>query len=152
MKPLFALFVLLLATGNAALAQSTPAPGHARAAEELLSLMDMKRMLKRTSDAMLESQMRQSPHLAPFEDLMREFMDTHLRWESMKGDYVRLYTDLFSERELRDLVAFYRTPLGRKLIETTPELTVRTADITHRHLQQHMPELQQKIIDRMQNQ
>jgi uncharacterized protein len=150
MKSLLAFFALLFALCNIAFAQTAPAPGHARAAEELLSLMEMNRMLKRTSDAMLESQIQQTPHLAQFEDLMRQFMDTHLRWETMKPEYIRLYTDLFSERELRDLTAFYRSPLGRKLIETTPELTVRTANITHRHLQQHMPELQQKIMERMQ--
>ena len=32
----------------------------------------------------------------------------------------RLYADRFSEQELKDLLAFYKSPLGKKLIDAEP--------------------------------
>jgi hypothetical protein len=33
----------------------------------------------------------------------------------------KVYADLFSEQELKDLVTFYKTPLGQKLLSTEPQ-------------------------------
>lgn len=39
----------------------------------------------------------------------------------------QVYADTFDEQELRDLLAFYHSPLGRKLIERQPDLSRRAA-------------------------
>jgi hypothetical protein len=42
--------------------------------------------------------------------------------EIIEAVYPPLYDKYFSDEELRQLVAFYRTPVGRKSIEVTPSL------------------------------
>ena len=42
--------------------------------------------------------------------------------ESVRGKYVQAYTDAFSANELRDLIAFYRSPAGQALVKKLPAL------------------------------
>ena len=49
---------------------------------------------------------------------------------------VALYTDAFSEAELKELLAFYQTPVGRKVLEQMPQLMAHSAQLTQARLQQ----------------
>ena len=52
-----------------------------------------------------------------------------------------LYTDAFSEAELKELLAFYQTPVGRKVLEQMPQLMAHSAQLTQARLQQAVPEV-----------
>ena len=54
---------------------------------------------------------------------------------------VQIYAEAFSESEVRELIAFYRTPIGRKLVERTPALTRGIADVMNRIVLEHQTEL-----------
>lgn len=54
---------------------------------------------------------------------------------------VALYTDAFSEAELKELLAFYQTPVGRKVLEQMPQLMAHSAQLTQARLQQAVPEV-----------
>src|SRR5204863_5177158 len=45
----------------------------------------------------------------------------HFRDLKTANEMVRLYTTDFTEQELKDLVAFYKTPLGKKVLEQEPK-------------------------------
>jgi uncharacterized protein len=62
-------------------------------------------------------------------------------WKAMEPDFVKLYSDAYSENELDGILAFYRTPAGRAMLAKTPELTKRSIAIS----QQRMAELTPKI-------
>jgi hypothetical protein len=40
----------------------------------------------------------------------------------LQQELIRLYTQFFTEQELKDAVAFYKTPLGRKLLSEEPKV------------------------------
>ena len=54
---------------------------------------------------------------------------------------VALYTDAFTEAELKELLAFYQTPVGRKVLEQMPQLMAHSAQLTQARLQQVVPEV-----------
>jgi len=54
---------------------------------------------------------------------------------------VALYTDAFSEAELKELLAFYQTPVGRKVLEQMPQLMAHSAQLTQERLQKAVPEV-----------
>jgi uncharacterized protein len=147
MKTLLIAAALLCGFASPALAQ--PAPSHARAAEELLELMDMKSQMQQAMDVMMKAQTEGNPMLAQFEDVMREFLNKYLAWEQIKPEYVRLYTEVYTEDDLRGLIAFYRTPLGQKVLAATPQVMQRGAEISQRRVQEHLPELTSAILQRM---
>ncbi len=127
-----------------------PTPARLAAAEQLVNGIDMERNYQRTMEAMIQSQMRQNPMMAQFETTMRAFFNKYLDWAAVKPDLVRVYALTYTEDEMRQLGAFYQTPLGKRLLESTPEVAARSAEITQRRVMEHMPELQQRIMQQMQ--
>lgn len=152
MKKLVSLAACALAVGLArpARAQEEPTPARLAAAEAMISSVDMEHPYARTMDAMIKSQVAQNPMLSQFEDVMRRFFDQYLSWQVVRPDLVRVYALTYTEDELRQLTAFYQTPLGRRLLETMPEVSRRSTEFTQRRVMEHMPELQQQIMQRMQ--
>ena len=44
-------------------------------------------------------------------------LDRAIGWDKIKPELIRLYTTNFTESELKDLNAFYQSPLGKKVLE-----------------------------------
>jgi uncharacterized protein len=118
---------------------------HRAAAESLLNLMDMEKMMSQSVDQMLQIQIKQNPSLAQYETQMRTFLNKYLSWAGMKDDMLNIYTTEFTEDELKQLTAFYQTPLGKKTVQKMPALMQKGAEISQKRLQEHLPELQAAI-------
>jgi hypothetical protein len=153
MKKLLLLAALALAARPAAAQQASPAPGasHVQAAEQLLVASNAENAMRRGMQRMIDVQAEQNPVLASMRDILEDFYARHMGWEQMKPEMVRVYTSTFSESEIRELTAFYRTEIGRKMAERMPEIMARSTEMSQRILQEHMPELTQKIMARMQS-
>lgn len=148
MKRILLTLVLTLLCAAPALAQ-TPSPARMQAAAQLVDVMDMEKNLRETTDALIEQQMEQNPVMAQFEDIMRDFMARALNWSELRDDYVRMYAEVYTESELRQLRDLYRTPLGQRLLSTLPTVAAKSSEISNRRLQKHLPEMQQQIMQRM---
>jgi hypothetical protein len=85
---------------------------------------------------------RERPVVAPLEDVFRGWYDGVIsRWDR-EGEMAQFYMAAFSEQELRDLLAFYRTPAGKKMIEKLPELVRKEAQRSESFSDEHRPELE----------
>lgn len=68
-------------------------------------------------------------------------------WDKLKPDMVKLYTSNFSEAELRDLLAFYQSPLGQKVLDKMPMLTAQSAQLTQGKLETAVPQVNKLLAD-----
>ncbi len=118
---------------------------HRAAAEALLNLMDMEKLMGQSVDQMLQMQVQQNPAIAAYQTQMKAFLGKYMSWASMKDDLVKIYTSEFTEPELKELTAFYQTPLGRKTVQKMPALLQKGAEIAQKRVQEHLPELQAAI-------
>jgi hypothetical protein len=118
---------------------------HHATAESLLTMMDMDKVMSQSVDQMLQMQVKQNPAIAPFEQQMKAFLNKYMSWASMKEDMVKLYQAEFTEPELKELIAFYQTPVGKKTIQKMPQLLSKGAEIGQTRIQEHLPELQAAI-------
>ncbi len=116
-----------------------------KAAESLLNLMGMEKLLGQSVDQMLAMQVQQNPAIAPYQAQMKTFLSKYMSWPSLKDDMVKIYTEEFTEQELNDLNKFYQTPLGKKTVEKMPALMAKGAAMGQQRVQQHLPELQAAI-------
>lgn len=66
-------------------------------------------------------------------DIMKKMMDT---------DMVDIYDKYFTEQEINDFTAFYKTPAGQKMLKVLPEIQ---KEIMTLMMQKYMPEMQSKI-------
>lgn len=56
----------------------------------------------------------------------REIIEKYMRWENVKQSYISIYSDIYSDEELKALIKFYHTPLGKKVRDNMIELSQKT--------------------------
>jgi len=144
MKSLISL-VIIASAFFAPLAARADEASHRKATEALLSLMDMESLLSQSIDQMLQLQVQQNPTIAPYQSEMKAFFAKYMSWASLKNDMVNLYMAEFTEPELKELAAFYQTPVGKKTVQRMPVLMTKGAELGQRRVQEHLPELQAAI-------
>lgn len=135
--------ISLWAAATPALAQS---PAQLAAAEDMLVAMDGRAQYEAALVSTLDTQLAADPSLMPYRDVMLGFFQDFVSWEKVRGDYARVYAERFSEPELRELAAFYRTPLGRRFAEESVEVGGELALINMRIVEANEGELIRRIV------
>ena len=134
----------LVALSRPGLAQDTSAT-HREAAKQFLTVTHLREVTGRSTDAIIKSQLEQMPQLKPYEGLMRTFMKEQMDWNVLEPEFTRIYAEVFTEKELRDITAFYQTPLGQLMLSKVPMVITKTNEFTQRRLQAGLPVLQQRL-------
>jgi hypothetical protein len=99
-------------------------------------------------DTLLAAQLRARPDLKQYEDVMRAFFSKYMSWESLRDKYVAIYMAEFTEADMRAMLDFYKTEVGKKAIEKVPVLLAMGAEIGRSVAQDHMAELNEAIHKR----
>jgi hypothetical protein len=138
--PAVPMLVAALLTPALVHAQSEP-PATQAVVEQFVEIAHLNELFDNSIETMLKAQIQQSPELAPYEDIMRDFLKKYMSFESVKPDLVKLYQSSFSDADLLATIAFYRTPAGQRLLSKTPELMAGGAAIGEQRVKDHLPEL-----------
>jgi uncharacterized protein len=116
-----------LASAGAARAQGpAPTPAAVAAAKELVSLKGGAAMfdplipgvIESVKNAFVPTNPQLTPQLNEVANLLRKEYDA--KRAEILNEVSKIYAQHFTEQELRDLVAFYKTPLGHKMITEEP--------------------------------
>ena len=67
----------------------------------------------------------------------------------LRAKTVEIYNRNFTQQELKDLAAFYRTPLGKKALETLPTITGEVTMLSQKIAQRHIGVFQNALTDIM---
>ena len=143
---LLAIPLLLLAHGLLGAEQEMSS--HDAAIVELLSLTKTEQTMLGAIRAVVDAQAQANPALAPYRDVLLQWAARYMTWDAILPDLLKLYRETFTEAEVRELIAFYRTPTGQKSVEKLPELMERGAEIGMALAQAHQAELEQMIAQR----
>jgi hypothetical protein len=76
-------------------------------------------------------------------DLIRASMS----WKALEPEFVKMYSDAYSEEEMDGILAFYRTSAGRAMLAKTPELTEKSITISQQRMAAISPKIQ-VLIDK----
>ncbi len=121
---------------------ATPnAAASAAAAQDLFKAMKLQENLSETANAMIDSEIGRNPGLTPYREVMVQWLKKYMTWDAMLPELTKMYTDTFSEAELKQMAAFYGSPAGQKSLEKLPELMQRTAMAGAKLSQPHSDEL-----------
>ena len=118
---------------------------HRKAAENLLIVTNVDKSLPKIVEQVLASQLQQNPQLTPYREVIQRFLNKYMHWESLKEDVMTAYTQEFTEPELKQLTAFYKTLLGQKAVEKMPKLLFIGGQIGMRRVQANEAEFRQMI-------
>lgn len=140
---LLPLAALLLATGPVhAMADDA---SHQAAVTRLFELTAMQQKIEESVDSVLALQLAQNPALREHESVVREFLERHIGWSSMKDALTDMYLKEFTEQELDEMNAFYASSTGRKVIERLPVLVQMRNQLASMRLQKNIGELEYEI-------
>ncbi|MGI4884646.1 MAG: DUF2059 domain-containing protein [Janthinobacterium lividum] len=156
--PIFSFLLLAFAAVRPVQAQSSTvasvpasavAPKHLQAALDLLNEVYPADSFNKLIDQILEAQLKQHAELKQVEPEMRAFFTKYMGWETLRPDLAVVYTREFTEPELREITRIYQTPIGRKMLTSLPRLVQSGMEIGQSRVQEHLPELQQMIKDKL---
>jgi len=121
---------------------------HLRATEDLLAIMNIENILNQSIEKMVNYQIAKNPKIASYKDLITNFYKKYSGWNVIKDDIIAMYKDTFREREINDLIKFYRSDTGQKALSNIPSLMVQSIALGQRNIQKNIPELQKEIEKR----
>jgi hypothetical protein len=133
-----------------AFAQAQPTPGAVAAARELLTLRGtlepFDRLLSGAVETAKNALLPTNPQLSKELNEVAAILHQNVRpmRETLHNDMSTTYAKHFTEKELKDLLAFYKTPLGKKYAIEEP---IAVQDIL-RHAQQLAGSLSEDMLIR----
>jgi len=116
-------------------------------AEILLNTAGVAASLEQSIEQMLQFHIQQNADLLPYKGVMQDFFSQYMGYESLKPDLIKLYTDAFTEAELKDINAFYSTTTGQKTLQAIPQLMVQGAQLGAQRVQDNLQELDAMIAN-----
>lgn len=141
MKKLSIILVLFLAINVFAKENNS----HEQAAQKLFASMEMEKTMSLTIEKMLDMQIKGNPALAPYRKTLSDFLKKYMSWESIQDKMLKLYVDSFTEKEIGQLVKFYKSKLGKKVIRVLPDLSMKASEIGQNQVKANMSELIQML-------
>jgi hypothetical protein len=86
--------------------------------------------------------------LAKAREIQNKVLDlvkARISWEKMRPQYVKLYSETFSDEEISGMLGFYQSPAGRAMLAKMPTLTTKIMEVAQGEMKDVMPELQRII-------
>jgi hypothetical protein len=74
-----------------------------------------------------------------------DWLTNDIKWEELKPLLVNLYIQEFSEKELTELIAFYQSPIGKKMVEKQPLLMQKASQVGQTYATSKQESLQTKM-------
>jgi hypothetical protein len=140
-------FLICLALKAQTPATATITPAHVKAAEDLLIASGAGELLKANISTMVKQASANVPDdkKAKFTEIVTAFMNKYMNWDMLKDQMAAMYAQEFTLKELKDLAAFYQSPLGKKLNLKQPVLFQKGAQLGQQAVAAHQSELQQTL-------
>ena len=121
-----ALGLVLAGVPAKAQTQAQPSPGAIAAAKEILAMKHANAMyaaavptlVERTKEQLVESNLNYQKDLNEVAVIVAQKMAG--REKEIGDGMAQVYCNEFTDKELADIVAFYKTPLGQKLLASEP--------------------------------
>ncbi|MCE1189828.1 MAG: DUF2059 domain-containing protein [Ignavibacteria bacterium] len=148
MKKSFAITALMLILVTNCFAQSE---SHRKAAEKYLSISKFEKVYQAIADnidSTLASQFENLDFTAEQDSISKEYRKKTydivvktLQAPELLKSMVDLYVQMYSEKEINDLIIFYNTKTGKRIIDSQEELSKKSVEILVKHLETAKPEL-----------
>jgi hypothetical protein len=126
----------LLAFCAAAVFAAEPTASHRAAAIEYLEAKGTPQLLDNTCRTILAKQIAIQPQLAEHREKLLAFYRRALGFEALKDDLAAIYAREYTEEELRELIRFYRSPVGKKSVAVEEKLVPEFAALLERKIRE----------------
>jgi len=130
-----------------------PTPGQIQTAVELLELTGTRKAMEQGFNAGIAPALQQFRNagvppegLKEISDTIQAFFNETFKWDDVKGELAVMYCDEYTEAEMKELIVFYKTPIGQKSVEKMPILMQRGAEWGMKRSTAKSTELQKRLM------
>jgi hypothetical protein len=150
MKKLIIFFILILGFSQISFSQDKPAD-----LKRLFTLMNTDKMIDAMMNNIIPMLKKQANDQIQGTDAKEkfdkyiEFMMNETKELSKKlinEEMVQIYDNHFTHEEIKDLISFYESSTGQKMLEVTPEIS---KDLINAMSEKYMPEFQAKLTKKL---
>jgi len=68
-----------------------------------------------------------------------------ISYDKMEKEYLELYTSVYTTEELKGIVKFYKSPVGKSMLQKQPIIIKKIMEISQNKMKILMPELQSMV-------
>lgn len=125
---------------------------HRQACEDLMKLFNIDKMLVpvfKQVAKMQEDRIAKMQIPDDMKDVSKKYLDRinelvmkNMSWKELKDDVVRIYMEVFTETEIRELLGFYESPIGKKFVQKSPELALKVVNMSQARTMKILPEIE----------
>jgi len=108
---------------------------------ELVDALGGKAQLTELHDRVIANLVMADPALGEYRATIQLWAQQYLSWDAMREEMAALYRKYFTAEELSDMLAFYGSGTGRKVVLLTPTLLSEGSEIGARLTRAHKDEL-----------
>ena len=144
-------YLLLLLLAAAPLARADEA-SHKAVATQFVDISEVPKAMRAAVmgfvNPMLERLVQQGMPAVAVDEMKQaitSWYDEEIKWQDLKPQMVELYTQEFTEPELKEMLAFYQSPTGRKALAVMPAIMQQMAKIQQAYFQGKQQSLNNKI-------
>jgi hypothetical protein len=81
--------------------------------------------------------------------VVNQYLSDQARADELTSELAPIYEKIFSPAEIKELIAFYGSPVGRKLAASLPEITAQSAQVGQAWATKIMPGLRSEVLGRL---
>ena len=122
--------------------------GDLPAVDELLRTIRVEQQMRAATDALADLMIRANPALEPYRDVLVDWAHETMTWEALVPELREIYSSAFTETEMREMIRFYRSPTGQKVLDQSPGLMQRSLAAGSKLGELHRDELRERIVER----
>ena len=89
----------------------------------------------------------QQKQVADFQTKITTLVSDSVGWKVMQPDFVKLYSDTYTEPEIDGILSFYKSPVGQSMLAKAPELSQKSQEIARQRMATIQPQLRQAVQD-----
>lgn len=82
-------------------------------------------------------------------DVVVTYMRQQAEHDRVVDRLIPIYSKYLTKDDVRQLTDFYRSPIGRKLVNVMPEISLESARVGQQWAESILPGLQAKLLDRL---
>ena len=120
-------------------------------AEKVMTLTNMNKMLEQAKQQVLQMQAQMMDQFdipenkkddaLAFQKKLTEKTFEIMSFDNMHNEYVRLFTDVYTVEELRGMISFYESAVGKSMIEKQPLIIRRAMQLSQERMKILIPEI-----------
>lgn len=120
--------------------------------EKLADLTGAQKMLQENFMASIDNAIAQmkggDPELIKaIKAATQTFYDQHYQWEDLRSIFGRAYAAEFSDEEMKMLITFYDSPLGKKAVDKFPAASRLASQLVAEKMKDKSPLLQATLME-----